>query len=243
LAQIKEILAWSKKNCTSALRFFLDLFFPISCIGCGGGSEFLCKECLNTIQLRPARIELDDRPRDETNSLYCVPGHLLDALFATCPYKSESLLNRAIHAYKYDFIKDLAAPLSDILEKTMRSREIAESIKGFVLTPVPLHRKRYNWRGFNQAELLAKNLAEKSGLKTENLLERIIYSRPQMELSKDERLLNVKDSFVFRGSGVPEKVLLVDDVATTLSTMNACAKALKDAGCKQVFGLVLARVY
>jgi predicted amidophosphoribosyltransferase len=64
-----------------------------------------------------------------------------------------------------------------------------------------------------------------------------------MELSKEKRIENVKDAFIFRGSLVPENVLLTDDVATTVSTMNACARALKKAGCKQVFGLVLARVY
>lgn len=168
-------------------------------------------------------------------------GHL-DRVFAACEYGNGSVLNRAIHAFKYDFVKELAEPLSRLLINAAKSERIRVMAGEFVVTAVPLHKKRFCWRGFNQAEMLAKNLCAESGMKMEDLLERVTFSVPQMELSKEERRKNVDGAFVIKSKTVPEKVLLIDDVATTTSTLNACAAALKKAGAKTVFGLVLARV-
>jgi ComF family protein len=110
--------------------------------------------------------------------------------------------------------------------------------------PVPLHPKRLRERGFNQSLLLAERVAAALNADLDfSSLKRIRYTQPQTELGSEERKKNVRKAF-----GVSEReavkgraVLLVDDVATTGSTLNECARTLKRAGCRHVFCLVLAR--
>jgi ComF family protein len=115
-----------------------------------------------------------------------------------------------------------------------------------ILVPVPLHWRRLLRRKFNQSALLAYGVARETGLPcAPEMLRRTIYTKPQMRMTRQERLKNVKRAFA-----VPEPaqemlrnkmVVLVDDVVTTGATVNACAKALKSAGAKEVRVLALAR--
>jgi competence protein ComFC len=259
MAQIKEVFGRVYVKSEPIRRWLLDLFFPIFCIGCGSEGEFLCDACFATIKLRKDCAVFKNGATSgnkKTRDGIYDSEHYLDALFAACEYEHKSLLNRAIHTFKYDFVKDLANPLSRLLENALNTIDFSSPhfVRGAVIVPVPLHKKRFKWRGFNQAEMLAKNLCVANGLEMGNPLERVTFNRPQMELKKEDRLKNVESAFVVkyagnqvcttteRIAGVPEKILLIDDVATTASTLNACAKALKNAGAKQVVGLVLARV-
>ncbi|MEZ4087859.1 MAG: phosphoribosyltransferase family protein [Candidatus Gracilibacteria bacterium] len=148
---------------------------------------------------------------------------------------------KLIYALKYDFVVDLAPPLGQFLIDGCTNAEMVAD----VLCPVPLHAKRFRWRGFNQAELLANVVGQEVGLPVENLLKRIHFKKAQMELRKEERKANVEKAFRMRENVnvVGKTVVLVDDVATTLSTLEACASVLKEAGAQKVYGIVLARVY
>ena len=109
--------------------------------------------------------------------------------------------------------------------------------------PVPLHPKRLRRRGYNQALLLARELGKLRGLEVnDHLLSRPKDSPPQVEAtSLGQRRLNVADSFDCRGDACGSKIILIDDVTTTGSTLSACAAALKRAGASSVWGLTLAR--
>lgn len=110
--------------------------------------------------------------------------------------------------------------------------------------PVPLHVSRLRHRGFNQSLILAHRVAESFGLTLsyDNLI-RIRPTRPQVNLSGEERLRNVKGAFSLRRPGDVEDrcILIVDDVFTTGATMNECASVLKRAGARSVIALTLAR--
>ena len=113
---------------------------------------------------------------------------------------------------------------------------------GDVLTPVPLHPRRLRSRGYNQSALLAKELSKKLGLDmNQSLLIRPKNNQPQVSASRDERRENVQGSFRCDGRADGRTVILVDDVATTGSTLSACAAVLKSAGASSVWCLVLAR--
>ncbi len=113
---------------------------------------------------------------------------------------------------------------------------------GDVLTPVPLHPRRLRSRGYNQSALLAKELSKQLGLEVDQaLLRRTNNTRPQVSASRDERRENVRGSFRCDGPADGRSVILVDDVATTGSTLSACAAVLKAAGASSVWCLVLAR--
>lgn len=113
------------------------------------------------------------------------------------------------------------------------------------LVPVPIHYSRYRQRGYNQAQLLAQELSRLTGVPVlGELLERCRDTRPQKELSDRERRQNLQYAFRLKNSGrelnrLPECVILIDDIYTTGSTMEACSKALKEAGISRIFFLCI----
>ena len=112
-----------------------------------------------------------------------------------------------------------------------------------ILVPVPLHRKSKSRRGFNQSELLITELLRRLDREVSvNNLVRIQNTRSQIILSREERIKNVTNAFQVKNPElfVNKNVLLVDDVCTTGSTLNECARSLKSAGAQKVYGLVLA---
>ncbi len=109
-----------------------------------------------------------------------------------------------------------------------------------VLCPVPLHWSRKFQRGFNQAELLAKKVATSRGVTMKNLLKRVRPTGLQAWRKRAERFEAMQDTFRPAQSSVPEHVILIDDLSTTGATLDACAKALKEAGAKRVEGWVVA---
>jgi len=116
-------------------------------------------------------------------------------------------------------------------------------VPGNVLVPVPLHRKRYRERGYNQTALLARELGRLGGLKVvDDCLVRHSYALPQARsASVGERHDNVADAFACRhGQLQGKEVILVDDVSTSGATLNTCAGVLKSAGAAAVWGLVIA---
>lgn len=143
-----------------------------------------------------------------------------------------------IHALKYERRRSIAGPLGCLMRTTgghlLRDAD--------AVVPVPLHRRREYQRGFNQADDLARQL----GVPVVPLLKRVVFTQSQIELPKDQRHENVKDAFAFSVPGspfqVPGVVVLVDDVATTGATLDACARVLKAGGVKEVRALTAARV-
>ena len=110
------------------------------------------------------------------------------------------------------------------------------------MVPVPLHPRRLRSRGYNQSELLAGSLAAEAGLDLDvGALSRVKHSAPQVGATREQRRANVSGSFQCASDFTGRSIILLDDVATTGSTLSACALALKDAGASSVWGLVLAR--
>lgn len=109
------------------------------------------------------------------------------------------------------------------------------------IIPVPLHRKRRRERGYNQAELFAKEIGKRTGIPVETkLLYRCINTRPQKELNDQERKKNLKKAFTIAQNIVQlRKVLLVDDIYTTGSTVDAAAECLKVSGIQEVYVLCI----
>jgi ComF family protein len=108
---------------------------------------------------------------------------------------------------------------------------------------VPLHRKRFLSRGFNQSELLAEKLGKLLDFKNSNILKRIKSTQTQINLTRKERQENVRFAFTLtdKNSDINKKVILIDDVVTTGSTLKECAQALADAGYREIYGLVIAQ--
>ena len=147
-------------------------------------------------------------------------------------------MKEIIHALKYERRRSIAPPLGALMRVTgARLLKDADAV-----VPVPLHALREYQRGFNQADDLARHL----GLPVQQLVVRTKHTQSQIDLPADQRHANVKDAFALADPGsrlpVPGIVVLVDDVSTTGSTLDACARVLKEAGVKEVRAITAARV-
>ncbi len=151
----------------------------------------------------------------------------------------EGSLREAIHQFKYRPCKALGKPLAAWVTKNIRPVSGVDCIM-----PVPLHVSRLRHRGFNQALLIAHELSTTFSIPLSyHNLRRVRPTRPQVELTGEERIKNVSGAFSLKRSHEVRgrDILLVDDVHTTGATMNECASVLKDAGAARVTALTIAR--
>jgi competence protein ComFC len=156
------------------------------------------------------------------------------------PFRFDGVMREAIHQLKYRNLRTLAEPLVKLLYNYVESHPVP----GDVLVPVPLHPKRLKERGYNQSVLLANELGKLTQLPVEqDCLVRRQPTSPQAKTATvEERRTNVSEAFICRDDGLRNRqVILIDDVATSGATLNACAQALKAGGAASVWGLVMAR--
>jgi len=226
----------------SFLEFILDLFFPKYCAGCGKEGTFFCSECKEKVIVvkSPTCFECNKLTKRGEFCLKCRSHwHLKGVIVAT--YFKEGPIREVIHDFKYEGIFNLKQDLSEFMIKALKE---FLPFKNPILIPVPLHKRKLIRRGFNQAELLAKEIAAhfKFELKS-NILERKKDTKSQTELKGRERRANVKDAFLCKNKDeiLGKKIILIDDVITTGATLNECARVLKENGAKTVWALVLAK--
>jgi len=149
-------------------------------------------------------------------------------------------MRQAIHQLKYGNLRALAKPLAKLLRDYLIENPVSEE----VLVPVPLHQKRLRERGYNQSSLLARELGKLINLPVvDDCLIRQRHAPPQARTANiEERRSNVANAFTCRDHRLRDKnVLLIDDVCTSGTTLDACASVLKTAGAISVWGLVLTR--
>ncbi len=219
----------------------LDLLFPKHCVGCGREGEFVCTACFHTIKrFFPPLCPLCGRP--QINGVLCQDcvnwNAKVDGIRS--PFQFDGVIREAIHQLKYKQLSAISSQLAFFLSEYLKTYPIPAD----VLVAVPLHPKRLRQRGFNQSVLLANEVGRLCSLPVVNsCLIRKRYTMPQaMTGSVGERWENVIDTFSCQTSELTNrKVLLIDDVATSGATLNACAQALKSSGAVSVWGLVLAR--
>jgi competence protein ComFC len=220
-----------------------DLIFPISCVNCGQEGSFLCHKCLPKLERLPNQwciVCHKPSPFGKTHG-NCVSKNTVDGSVSSLSYKN-SEVKRVIEIFKYKFIEELSESLADRVASEIKAQNLLEYFSEFVIVPVPLHKRRLNYRGFNQSELLTNSLSKKLSLDTnKNLIHRIKNTKPQTKLSKEERKKNLADAFsINTQSSSAGKFLLVDDVVTTGSTINEMAKVLKKTGASEVWAVSVA---
>ncbi len=213
------------------LMSLLDLLMPPACAACGRVGALLCPRCLNGLQV-------PSRPADRflAPDAGVVVGDALSLAMAAFAY--EGPMRRALAALKYTGASRLAPILARAAAPPLR--ELLALTGPATLVPVPLHVERRRARGYNQAELLAKQLSRLTGAPVADVLERARSTTKQHRLNRTARLANLRGAF--RASGaVPLTAILVDDIITTTATLEACASVLREAGCQSVYGFALAR--
>jgi ComF family protein len=157
-------------------------------------------------------------------------------------YWYKGSIRELILKFKYSNRIFLSKDFALAMYETMKSYDFYKNSE--IIIPVPLNIVRKIKRGYNQAELLALELSLRSNIPViNNVLFRRKVTKPQFKLSKIEREKNIKNSFFVKNNEVikNKSILLIDDVATTLSTVSACSLTLKNFGAKKVYVLTLAR--
>lgn len=167
-----------------------------------------------------------------------VVGESLSLALAAFAY--DGAIRRALAALKYSAASRLAPILAVAAEPALHS--LTALTGPAALVPVPVHVERRRARGYNQAELLARELARLVELRSADSLVRARPTTKQHRLNRVARLQNLRGAFELkRGAVVPGVAILVDDIITTTATLEACASVLVGAGCRAVYGFAVAR--
>ncbi|HOV87934.1 MAG TPA: ComF family protein [Syntrophobacteraceae bacterium] len=229
-----------------------ELFCPASCAGCGrtwleSRDGFWCGSCREGLPwIRSPKCPLCGRPFPKSPSSSdhlcgnCLRGEFHFQCARSATYHSGVVRDR-IHQFKFGGRLHWGPPLSELLVETARREGLTEAD---CIVPVPLHVRRLRQRGFNQAALLGRFLGARLHRPVRyDLLYRFQWTDPQTRLHREQRHANVKNAFRV---GNPQHVkglhvLLVDDVFTTGSTLNECARSLRRAGAGEVTALTVAR--
>ncbi len=211
-------------------NLLMNLFFPKYCQICQREGDYLCEDCKAMLDISGFHKKYQTK--------------YLSDLYFPLSYQNKFIKN-LIHQFKYEpFIKELAKPLANLIIEHFQLLDQKPSFNDCLIVPAPLAKKRLKWRGFNQSEEIAKELAKFFRINLAgNVLVKTKTTLPQMELKKEEREKNIKDAFVANNNNLikDRKILLIDDIYTTGSTMEECARVLKQSGAKQIIGIVIAR--
>jgi ComF family protein len=231
-----------KREIGQALTALADVVFPRSCVSCGELSEsdsykHLCTKCASHLDfVRGPSCVTCGHPFYGEVSGERVCAHC-EGLHPEYARGRTAVLSRGpgralVHELKY---RRGLYVLPDMERIFSASPHILELVAGAVLVPVPLHRRKHRERGYNQSEEIARSLCAAAGrsCRIENLLERTLDTPSQTAFDRRTRLANLKNAFALREGTVitaDHHYVLVDDVFTTGSTLNSCARVLRRAG-------------
>lgn len=227
---------------------FLDIIFPKRCLNCGRLGKYFCERCssiIRIIELNEAICPVCEKPAiDGRTHPGCQTRYSLDGL--TSFFRYDGIIRKAVKAIKYRYISDLAQEFISLVPGFWFSELTKFRTNESAFIPIPLHPTRLRFRGFNQAELLAGILAKRLHIPIQkNLLKRIKYTVPQVEMKeRDKRLKNMEHVFSaqsFTMNDKPLTIFLFDDVFTTGATLRSAANVLKRAGVRRVWGITMAR--
>lgn len=210
----------------SAINTALDFILPPLCIHCRKEGVWLCAQAEKTLAYMKPMVDP-----------LAIPG--VDLVVCRGDY-NEPILAALIQRIKYDFWTGVGTTLPDLMTSVIPL--IAPLETDTVIIPVPLHRRRRLWRGFNQSELVAEALSQTMKYPVDTFLQRHRWTTPQVQLKGQARTGNVHDAFRFRTvAKAPYSAILVDDVITTGSTIRECASVLRQYGVKHITAVALAK--
>ncbi len=227
----------------------IDLVYPPHCAACGASQprdRWMCGPCEASVKrIAEPKCPACSRPLDGALDAFRCPnchGETRHLEFAVAVMRSEGIVRELIHRFKYGRELHLRRPLGNWLAEALDDPRFA-AIEGLRLAPVPLHPARQRERRFNQSEALTEWVARRSGMPAERPLVRRRHTITQTHFDRRQRMRNLRDAFALRhNAGVKDKsFLLVDDVLTTGSTLDECARVLLEGGARSVQAITVAR--
>lgn len=223
----------------------LQMLFPLRCPVCDEivrpSGEKICLECIGRLRLitPPWCMRCGRKLREEGE--YCAEcagkEHAYIRGRALYEYTSAA---QSIYRFKYDGRQEYADYFGEQMAEYLG--EFIEKLRPDGLVPIPLHKSRRNKRGYNQAELLAREIGRRLNIPVyDKLLIRVKNTKPLKELNASQRQNNLKRAFIVAQNDVKlKKLIIVDDIFTTGSTIEEAARVLKRAGVESIYFLTLA---
>ena len=219
---------WGGKN---ILEQILNLFYPPVCGICGKlNQNFLCQKCNNTLK-NQAKFNVENFQKKEK--------YFKELLYI---FKYEGIIRKTILKYKFQEGSYLYKTFVNFI---LKNQKFFEFIKSYdTIVPVPISKKRYNERGYNQSYLIAKEISKKTKLELQN---RCIIKRKnvieQSKLNKEKREKNIKGVYeiIDKENLQNKRIILVDDIYTTGNTVNECCRILQKAQPKSISVIVIAK--
>lgn len=190
----------------------VEMLFPKTCVGCGKMGRYLCEKCGEKVEIIGADYKYKK-----------IEGRI--GLF-----KYHGVIKNLISLLKFELVSDAKTKIGKMIVEQLKENypNILEywQKEKFVIIPVPLHWRRKNWRGFNQAEIIADEVGKKLNLKVNNtIVKRSVNTKKQAISNKVERQKNMKNAFVKIGK-IPQNIIIFDDVWTTGNTIKNIIKII-----------------
>jgi len=228
----------------------VSLLYPATCTICGKHvrvGEYLCSDCeAKIVRIVAPFCQTCSEPFEGSiNSVFTCANCAHRTIYfeaAVAAYRGRGVVREIIHEFKYA----RQIHLRHLVARWVRAALDDERLRGChfnIIVPVPLHPARQRERGFNQACLLAELLSAQTSIPSKPLLERIRYTTTQTALDRSERMENLHNAFRLRKNADVRRlrVLLIDDVLTTGSTLSECARVLKRGGAISIHAATAAR--
>jgi ComF family protein len=227
-----------------------SLLYPPVCVTCRANvraGEYLCDQCeTKIVRIVAPFCQKCSEPFEGaiTSEFTCAncAHRTIHFESAVAAYRSRGIVRQIVHDFKYGHQIYLRQPVTRWLRAALDDARL-RGCRFDIIVPVPLHPTRQRERGFNQASLLAELLSEQISIQSKPALERIRYTTTQTALDRAERMENLHNAFRLRKNMDVRRlrVLLIDDVLTTGSTLSECARILKRAGAVSVHAATAAR--
>lgn len=226
------------------LKRILRIIGPAHCSCCravlplDAQSPYFCKRCFRILRLLPLSYcskcgkPLDIVPGSKLCPK-CVGDNTLSFDTFVAPFKYKGAAKLIVKNLKYHSIQTAAETLAYFIYQKLALYDLINDIECFV--PAPISAQRLAKRGYNQTELICKQLSSLTGIPYINALEKTKHTKPQSTLTKSERLTNLDGSISIKENLIlPKKVAFIDDVLTTGTTASYCCRLLKSAGASKV---------
>ncbi len=226
------------------LNILADAFYPKYCFGCRRASGYLCKFCINKVPALSKSFCIICNKQNSQGLTHrsCKNKFTPDRLISAMPYQNETVSDMIITG-KYYFIPEVFNVLGALTANIILENHLNipnEDLNGFVICPIPLHKQKQKWRGFNQVDVAGKIIAQAFNLPYIPLLTRNKNTKTQKDLNAQQRASNVQNAFSCEYQP-PKKVIIIDDVTTTGKTFIEAAQTLKQNGADTVWCISIAK--
>lgn len=227
------------------LNILADVLYPKYCFGCKRPGSYLCKFCVDQVpQLTHSFCIVCNKPSAAGfTHKQCKSINTPDRLLSALPYQNQTVADMIIFG-KYHFIPELFVILGALtahaLLQNYSTAEQEHQLLDFIICPIPLHKQRQRWRGFNQTEVAGKILAQAFNIPCINILTRNKNTKIQKDLTAIQRSTNMQNAFTCQYQP-PKCIILLDDVTTTGQTFLSATKVLKEQGATTVWCISIAK--